>query len=63
MKLWAVIGYYYTGINIDGYCFKDSTVMDGRDGMYAVKLTSFGALEFVANENTLGNEYVHNNII
>lgn len=37
--------------------------MDGSDGMYAVKLTSFGVLEFVANENTLGNEYVRNNLI
>lgn len=36
--------------------------MDGSDGMYAVKLTSFGALEFVANENTLGNEHVCNKL-
>lgn len=35
--------------------------MDGSDGMYAVKLTSFGALEFLANENTLGNDCVDNN--
>lgn len=35
--------------------------MDGSDGTYAVKLTSFDALEFIANENTLGNDYVDNN--
>lgn len=31
IKLWAVIAYYNDGINTDGYCFKDSVVIDGID--------------------------------
>lgn len=32
IKLWAVIAYYYDGINIEGYCFKDSDLINDEGG-------------------------------